>query len=428
MADYTLEGPRWGTGPLGTAGGTITWAVDASVPASFDSVIASAFADWSSHGNIQFQQVSSTATAQIDFSDGYIDGTDNVLGQTNYSYSGNSLVAADIEFDSGEGWHASGSQVVSSDGVNLFAVALHEIGHSIGLDHYNLTPAIMNADLNPSVTDLQPSDIDGEQALYGPAAATTSGNETHFGQVTTSPTSAGGEVYGLYEALLGRSPDPVGLETWTQDVNNGLSMHDLAQTLLDSPEGQARSGSESNAAFLQQLYGSALGRPIDPTGAASWGAALNGGESRADVANAVAFSPEGESHLGQALSSGLFVPDASAASVARLYYGILDRAPDATGLDNWTHAVRDGMSLTSVATSFLNSAEFAAEGAVSNASFVTTLYEGALGRAPDAGGLASWTGALGGGTSRAAVALGIAESPEAQGHLVASVETGWKLG
>ena len=39
----------------------------------------------------------------------------------------------------------------------------------IGLDHYNAVPAIMNAILNPSVTDLRQSDIDGVEAVYGPA-------------------------------------------------------------------------------------------------------------------------------------------------------------------------------------------------------------------------------------------------------------------
>jgi hypothetical protein len=167
MTDYVLEGPKWGVSGLGTAGGTVTWAIDSTTPAFFLSDLAAAFADWSSHANIQFQEVASTASAQIDFSMGAIDGLDNTLGETSYSYSGSTFNLANIEFDSGEGWHVAGSQVVSNDNVDLFDVALHEIGHSLGLGHYNAAPAIMNAFLNPAVTDLAQSDIDGIQAIYG---------------------------------------------------------------------------------------------------------------------------------------------------------------------------------------------------------------------------------------------------------------------
>ena len=60
MAAYVLEGPRWGTGAAGTSGGTVTWAIDSSVPAAFVSGIQAAFADWSAHANISFQQVGTT--------------------------------------------------------------------------------------------------------------------------------------------------------------------------------------------------------------------------------------------------------------------------------------------------------------------------------------------------------------------------------
>ena len=171
MADFVLEGPKWGSTGLGTAGGIVTWAIDATIPASFLTVISSAFADWAHYANIQFQEVASTVSSQIDFSLGAIDGLNNVLGQTNYFYSGTQFTSASIEFDSGEGWHVAGSQIVSNGSVNLFEVALHEIGHAIGLDHYNAAPAVMNAYLDPAVTDLKQPDIDGAQAIYGHAPA-----------------------------------------------------------------------------------------------------------------------------------------------------------------------------------------------------------------------------------------------------------------
>src|SRR5262245_21023651 len=101
MADFVLEGPKWGSTGLGTAGGIVTWAIDATISASFLAVISAAFADWAHYANIQFQEVASTASSQIDLSMGAIDGLGNVLGQTNYSFSGTTFTSAAVEFDSG---------------------------------------------------------------------------------------------------------------------------------------------------------------------------------------------------------------------------------------------------------------------------------------------------------------------------------------
>ena len=164
----------------------MTWAVDGTIPASFVSLITSAFADWAQYANIQFQQVASVAAAEIDFTYSFIDGLNNVLGRANYSSSGSTMLSTLITFDSGEAWHVSGDDIVSNSGVDLFVVALHEIGHALGLDHYNASAAVMNAYLSSAVTDLTQSDINGIIALYGalpppPALYGTAGNDWMYG-------------------------------------------------------------------------------------------------------------------------------------------------------------------------------------------------------------------------------------------------------
>ena len=156
--DFSLEGAKWGSPELGTAGGTVTWAVDDSISQADLQSINAAFAEWSEVANVQFQQVSSTADADIDFSgDGAIDGAGNVLGVAGYSFSGGQLQSADIQFDSAD--NLSGSE--------FSLVAIHEIGHAIGLGHFNDDPAVMNSTANFSLTGLAQSDIDGIVALYG---------------------------------------------------------------------------------------------------------------------------------------------------------------------------------------------------------------------------------------------------------------------
>lgn len=431
MANYNLEGPKWGPAGYGSAGGTITWAVDATVPGSFVPVLTAAFADWSSHANIQFKQVSSTAQSQIDVTLVSIDGASNVLGYASYNYSGSSLTSVSIEFDKDEGWHSTGSSVVSNTGTSLFVVALHEIGHAIGLDHYNATPAVMNAYLDPSVTDLARSDIDGALALYGAAAPTPkSVDASLFGTVAHDVHSSAGKVYALYEGLLNRAPDPLGGEDWAAALDHGASLAYVTRGFLDSAEGRTHINAADNAGFVEQLYQTVLGRHGDAAGAQAWVAALEHGTSRVDVADAFVFSAEHVAQLQPALDAGVFVADATETAVARLYYGIFDRAPDAGGLHAWETAAHSGTSLSAIADAFLSSSEYrtAHTSGVTSRQFVDILYLNALGRPADSAGEQSWVQALDAGhLTRGQVAVGIAESSEAQQHLASSIEQGWHL-
>jgi predicted Zn-dependent protease len=149
--------------------------------------IQQAFSYWDSVSNLTFTQVSNYLQADIHVSWGenFPDGNGNyqyqqqggILGQTSYSSTaGYFNVPVDIIFDAYEvwAWNNVGDYVLSNDeaiganGYTFYALALHEIGHAIGLDHRTDTlDTIMTEFASPSVLNLTSNDIAAIQYLYG---------------------------------------------------------------------------------------------------------------------------------------------------------------------------------------------------------------------------------------------------------------------
>ena len=111
------------------------------------------------------------------------------------------------------------------------------------------------------------------------------------------------------------------------------------------------------------------------------------------------------------LSSG--VESDWAGEAYRLYQVALGREPDSGGFDYWVTLLRGGMSVETAAGGFTSSPEFQSTyGSLDDTQFVTLLYNNALHRAPDPGGLSYWLNLLSTGTSRDSVVAGFSESPE----------------
>ena len=98
--------------------------------------------------------------------------------------------------------------------------------------------------------------------------------------------------------------------------------------------------------------------------------------------------------------------DQTAGSGYMLYKAAFNRTPDAGGLGYWISKMDSGVTYSSVAQSFVNSAEFKTAFGGSNPSvntLVTKLYNNVLNRTPDAGGLTFWQDKLNTGWSTADV-------------------------
>lgn len=112
----------------------------------------------------------------------------------------------------------------------------------------------------------------------------------------------------------------------------------------------------------------------------------------------------------------------------RLYQAAFNRTPDSAGLGFWIAALDHGVSLTSIADGFVQSAEYqeAYGGVRTNRDLVTRFYENILHRAPEQAGADFWTDALDKKSATVAEVLAaISESAENQSGLLPVIGEGF---
>ena len=107
------------------------------------------------------------------------------------------IVSGEIKLDSSVEWAPFGQT-----DLDFYAVALHEIGHVIGLDHVNDLSEIMNSSV--AASDLGDGDILGAQVLYGDEEGAT----VPPAEEDPVAASGGGLGFGLIAVLLGGNRRP----------------------------------------------------------------------------------------------------------------------------------------------------------------------------------------------------------------------------
>jgi hypothetical protein len=154
--------------------------------------------------------------------------------------------------------------------------------------------------------------------------------------------------------------------------------------------------------FLNRVYATVLGRPVDAGGLAYWEDQLMAGLSRTQVVATIEGAGEYRVH-----------------AVDQLYQRLLGRPADPGGEQLFANALANGATLEAVMAAMLGSAEYLQRAGGTTAGFLNSLYHDTLGRVIDPTGNQTWTTALAGGVAQGAVAALVMASTEAVQDLVA---------
>jgi len=152
--------------------------------------------------------------------------------------------------------------------------------------------------------------------------------------------------------------------------------------------------------FVEFSYEEFYGRTGDDDGVNFWtGLVSSGALSQAEVLEAFLEAGEYQDFVQLLLLS---------------YYAVFDTLPTSEERTDLLAQLRSGTALESIVAGFLASATFAERFGteLSDADFVTRLYQVILGREPDTGGFAYWLGELTGGVSRETLLIAFALAVE----------------
>jgi len=114
-----------------------------------------------------------------------------------------------------------------------------------------------------------------------------------------------GQAYRLYQAAFNRTPDQPGLGYQINALETGLTLKQVAQNFLDSPEFSRTYGGLSDSQFVAQLYLNVLRRTPENAGLAYHVNDLANGVERAQILANFSESPENQAALIGTIEGGM---------------------------------------------------------------------------------------------------------------------------
>lgn len=226
-------------------------------------------------------------------------------------------------------------------------------------------------------------------------------------------------VLRMYEEILERTPDAVGLDDWCQRLVSGQeSGAQIAYGFFNSSEYLSRN--IDDATYVSTLYMALFNRTPDEIGYGDWIQRLNAGVDRLNILKGFVDSSEFEALCrGYGINKGTIETSQDGAAVymvdqfvRRFYESALNRQPDAVGLDTWKRQlINQEISGAEMAYGFIFSQECMDQTEVDD-TYVRVLYRVICGREPANSEVEAWLGNMAQGSSRLNVFCGFVNSQE----------------
>lgn len=205
-------------------------------------------------------------------------------------------------------------------------------------------------------------------------------------------------VYNIYKNMLERIPDQTGFNYWVNKIKNGeISEREFLFKIINSSEFIRKQ--YDNNKYVTIMYTAILGRTPDSVGLQYWVNKLNNKQiTRSDVVNSFVQSLEFKSRIVVPIT--IYINGDLGKFIERHYNYLLKRKPDEDGLKYWiNHLKSKKITPAQFILRVINSSEFQNNKYLID-EYIKIMYRAMYDREADTSGLNYWVGKLYDGYSR----------------------------